>query len=663
MRFASRVDLRSLLTKIHHRLARRRRTNRTASLALDRVERLESRQLLDVTLFNQARHLIELKSNGVADAAPINVLVNGTSAGSGDQLVISYDVDSGSAFDFRQRVVLDTNGFMRVKHTDSDVAAGSEDKFGTSIKLPPGIIVAGPQYFLTSKVEQIDLQTDQADAGILKLHMFGRPANGPGSSNPTTLPVSIEWTLTIQAPTVNTFLADLRTSVLFEQQATLSFTELVNGEAFRVAEFSSSNVPANRTTLNVRTHDADQFRILSKAGIIVNTVDLNAAATNTLLPVPPTPTGSNPTTGNCLELDQLSPAPLNQDPPNVSLEVLADNATYRGRAFVTVDATTDENSDNVGAWLARDFVSTSIQAGTRIEWTVRIGAADYQADPNQFTNRVYRAYNRAADDHFFTTSAAEFTYVVNNGLQDETTGQVTFAVANTQIEGTLALHRLYNRVNGAHYYTVNDTERDRLVGFGWTYEKDEGFLFAAPTLNSREIFRMYNKISGHHLFTEDASIKDSLLTRFPGVWVQHNSLGWAFPFVPAVTQNPVAAPALTAISARSVSSSADASTPMIEFPADLESGLQRPQFSPSGSNTAELLAGLLGHGTAADADWLLDLDRATIDAREAFSVQPEDLARMSISDDVLVIDMVWSDLSRDGVGLDQLLQAVLSTHL
>jgi hypothetical protein len=100
---------------------------------------------------------------------------------------------------------------------------------------------------------------------------------------------------------------------------------------------------------------------------------------------------------------------------------------------------------------------------------------------------------------------------VNNGYQDETTGKATIAVAKTQVEGAVAVHRLYNRFNGAHYYTVNDTERDILVGFGWTYEKDEGFLFATPTLNAREIFRLYNKNSGHHLFTDSATTKDSEL--------------------------------------------------------------------------------------------------------------------------------------------------------
>jgi hypothetical protein len=602
------------------------------------VERLEDRRLLDSTLFNQARHLVELKSDAVATAVAVNVLVNGVFAGTGDQIVISYDVDAGAGFDFRQRTVIDTNGLLRVKHTDSDVAAGTEDKFGTSIKLPPGIVVDGPQFFLTSRVEQINLLTDQADAGILKLRMFGRPANGPGTSNPTTLPVSVDWTLTIQAPTANTFLAELQTSAFFEQTVNLSFNHLLSAEAFRVAEFSSSNVPASNTTLGVRTHDADQLRLCSNTGTTLATVDLNAAPTNSLL------TRSSSTTARCLELNQVSPAPLNADPPNASLEVLADNATYRGQGFITVNETIDENSDNVGAWLAREFVSTSIQAGSRIDFTIRVGAADPVVDPTKFTARVYRAYNPTIDAHFFTTAASEFTNAVNNGYRDESTGRSTFAISPTAIDGARALHRLYNRVNGAHYYTMNDQERDVLVSVGWTFEKDEGYLFADATLCAREVFRLYNNNSGRHLFTDDPSIKNAILARYPGVWVQHASLGWTLPFVEVQTASATRVARSTRVELVSINDP-------LHWVGDPETQIKVASNHPDaggGGLVAGRISMFQSQGRMPDSR----IERSVVEAVETTLDRPRDGIRTRDPESPL-IDALWSEWGRIGAALDQ----------
>lgn len=653
MLFAVPARFRFVLTLLRRRSTARRQRPRFDVLSYDFVERLEDRRLLDMTLFNQSRQLVELKSDAVATAVPVNVLVNGTFVGTGDQLVMSYDVDAGPGFDYRQRLVLDSNGLLRVKHTDSDMPAGSEDKFGTSVKLPPGIIVDGPQFFLTSKVEQIDLLTDQADAGILKLHMFGRPANGPGTSNPSTLPVSIEWTMTIQPPTANTFVADLQTSVFFERNVNLSFNHLLSAEAFRVAEFSSSNVPADHTSLNVRTHDADQLRLCSNTGTTLATVDLNAATPNALL------NPSSSTTARCMELNQVTPAPLNQDPPNVSLEVLPDNATYRGQGFITVDGTINENSDNVGAWLAREFVSPSIQAGQRIDFTVRIGAADYLVDPTLFTERVYRAYNQNTDDHFFTTNAAEFSYLVSIGLKDESTGHDTFAYTKTQADGTVAVHRLYNIANGGHYYTTNNSERDTLVALGWTFEKDEGFVFDSPTLCAREIFRLYNKNSGHHLFTDNPSVRDAILTKYPGVWVQQKSLGWSVPFVPPPSSGTSAPATRAARSAEPIPGSVLAHSNVAS--AD-ESSMNTPVPLFVVSPVTTQLAGRINPAaTVFDSSVALP-KRSTVEFSSSFVIPSGNKSLSQPSGDVSPIDATWRDWGREGFWLDELLPAALTSH-
>jgi hypothetical protein len=139
---------------------------------------------------------------------------------------------------------------------------------------------------------------------------------------------------------------------------------------------------------------------------------------------------------------------------------------------------------------------------------------------------LYRAYNPGADYHFFTTSAAERDNAVAQGYVDE---GVAFRVPNVQSMGGAALFRMYNPNNGRHYYTADPRERDVLMGVGLVYETDERFIYTAPGAGTVEVFRLYNRRSGTHLYTRNSAERDFLLARFPGIWEQHASLGWAAP--------------------------------------------------------------------------------------------------------------------------------------
>lgn len=144
------------------------------------------------------------------------------------------------------------------------------------------------------------------------------------------------------------------------------------------------------------------------------------------------------------------------------------------------------------------------------------------------TTRFLRAYNQNVDYHFFTTSVPEFSNALAAGYKDETSGRTGFDVELTAVAGTAPIHRLYNPANGRHYYTLSDAERDSLVSGGYTFEKDEGFMYTSAVAGTTEIFHLYNNNTGTHLFTESGAVKDTILTAFPGIWVQHLSLGFAF---------------------------------------------------------------------------------------------------------------------------------------
>lgn len=76
---------------------------------------------------------------------------------------------------------------------------------------------------------------------------------------------------------------------------------------------------------------------------------------------------------------------------------------------------------------------------------------------------------------------------------------------------------------------------------GWRDESSEGFMYNGSQTGTTTIFRLYNTQSGTHLFTENAGTRATILAQFPGIWVEHNPLGFALAILPAESATQAAA--------------------------------------------------------------------------------------------------------------------------
>ncbi len=179
-----------------------------------------------------------------------------------------------------------------------------------------------------------------------------------------------------------------------------------------------------------------------------------------------------------------------------------------------------------------------------------------QGNPTTVT-RLYRAYNPNADYHFFTTSRFEFDNAVANGYRDESTGRGGIGVYAGQAAGSTPLYRLYNKVTGKHYYTLDIIERDGLQQRDWTYEANEGFMFTTQVSGTSVVYRLYNTATGTHLYTESAGVRNSILASFR-TWEAHRDLGFAF--VLSSSAPAIAAPALAAAQTTSTATTSTSTT-------------------------------------------------------------------------------------------------------
>lgn len=155
--------------------------------------------------------------------------------------------------------------------------------------------------------------------------------------------------------------------------------------------------------------------------------------------------------------------------------------------------------------------------------------------------QVFRSFNPNANFHFFTTNRGQFEFAVNAGYRDEASGNAAFSVHSEQIPGSTALFRLYNLERGFHYYTANQAEAEALAALvpapttgpdtrttGWRFEGIEGYMYGGEGAQTTILYRLYNNDSGTHLFTVDKGQRDAILAAFPGIWVEHSPVGFAF---------------------------------------------------------------------------------------------------------------------------------------
>jgi N-acetylmuramoyl-L-alanine amidase len=121
-------------------------------------------------------------------------------------------------------------------------------------------------------------------------------------------------------------------------------------------------------------------------------------------------------------------------------------------------------------------------------------AAKSDSDQDKGEKTMYRLYNPNSGEHFYTGDETEKNRVVAAGWNDEGTGWIAPESSSTPI------YRMYNPNAGDHFYTASASERDSLIDYGWRYE---GIGWYSADAKTTPVYRQYNPnaVSGAHNYT------------------------------------------------------------------------------------------------------------------------------------------------------------------
>ncbi len=173
--------------------------------------------------------------------------------------------------------------------------------------------------------------------------------------------------------------------------------------------------------------------------------------------------------------------------------------------------------------------ATIAQSNVKVDFTLAVD------DPHPLSP-VYRFWSDILGGHFYTIDIAERDKLINLYPDVwEYEGPAFYAYApGDQPAGTAPVYRFWSDALGGHFYTIDATERDKLIDLYADVWEDEGAVYYVYAEDERPaeaqpVYRFWSDMLGHHFYTVSAGERDKLIDLYPDVWTYESVAWYAYP--------------------------------------------------------------------------------------------------------------------------------------
>jgi len=178
----------------------------------------------------------------------------------------------------------------------------------------------------------------------------------------------------------------------------------------------------------------------------------------------------------------------------------------------------------------RDTNRTDLDGNPRVSGS----AVDMGAYEIQSLVPVYRFWSPRTGGYFFTALEAEKNVLVDVYPDAWTLeGVAYYAYLRATETGLMPVYRLWSDMLGSHFYTIDAAERDRLLsdyGDVWTYEVS--VFHAYPTgsqpQGTKHVYRVWSGTLGAHFYTIDEVEKQRFIDTLADTWTYEGVVWYAF---------------------------------------------------------------------------------------------------------------------------------------
>jgi hypothetical protein len=177
------------------------------------------------------------------------------------------------------------------------------------------------------------------------------------------------------------------------------------------------------------------------------------------------------------------------------------------------------------------------------DWTKGVFDISYNGGGDAFLVKVtpgilapvYRFWKASDNTHFFTIKESEKQKLID--LYSDTytyEGVAYYAYMNDQPPaGTLPVYRFWKASDNTHFFTIKESEKDKLISSYsniYTYEGPAFYAYSitAHPLDALPVYRFWKPLGNTHFFTMSESEKDKLISLYSDIYTFENAAWYAY---------------------------------------------------------------------------------------------------------------------------------------
>jgi len=147
---------------------------------------------------------------------------------------------------------------------------------------------------------------------------------------------------------------------------------------------------------------------------------------------------------------------------------------------------------------------------------------------------VYRFWSPTKERHFYTISERERDKLRDKYPHVWTYEGIVYYDFSVDTEpGLKPVYRFWSPVLVAHFYTISESERDKLINIYphvWTYEGTAMCAYPKDQQpeNAEEVYRFWSPVLETHFYTISEEERDKLRDKYPHVWTYEGIVWYAY---------------------------------------------------------------------------------------------------------------------------------------
>ncbi len=144
---------------------------------------------------------------------------------------------------------------------------------------------------------------------------------------------------------------------------------------------------------------------------------------------------------------------------------------------------------------------------------------------------VYRFWSPVFGGHFYTMNEEEKNNIIGGLSAYWTYEGIAYDAYTSQPVGTLPVYRFWSPVFSGHFYTMNEEEKNNIIGglsAYWTYEGVAWYAYPTQVAGTVPIYRFWSPVFAHHFFTASEEEKNNVIARLSAYWSYEGIAYYAF---------------------------------------------------------------------------------------------------------------------------------------